>query len=288
MKKLLFFLAVLLLLLTGCDTNNSLLNSKITTTVYPIEYIVYRLYGYDSKIQSIYPNGSDPDKYNLTKKQLKDFASNTNIFVYNGLTKEKEVAKSLLNLNKRIQIIDVTYGIKSTNNIDELWLNPNNYLTLVTTVKNDLIEINNSKYSTLKIEENFEILKEEISLLDVDLRTIASAAKKNNSNTIIIGDDAFAFLQEYGFQVINIANEANITTSIKNEFKEKRYTTIFVRSKEDVPNHIKDLVDNYSVSLVEIDTMETLSDEKRSDNDDYMSIMRDFFKKLSDTLLKKN
>ena len=56
MKKriLLTFLSILsVFLLTGCFDTNNLEGSNITTTVYPIEYLVDRLYGEHSNITSI-------------------------------------------------------------------------------------------------------------------------------------------------------------------------------------------------------------------------------------------
>ena len=37
----------------------------------------------------------------LTDKQIKDFSKKTNLFVYNGLSSEKEIAKTLINKNKK-------------------------------------------------------------------------------------------------------------------------------------------------------------------------------------------
>ena len=45
--------------MTGCFDKNNLKNAKVTTTVYPIEYLIQRLMvGNDIKITSIYPNGT--------------------------------------------------------------------------------------------------------------------------------------------------------------------------------------------------------------------------------------
>ena len=59
-------------------------NISITTTVYPITYIIQTLYGEYGNITSIYPNGVDASNYELTDKQINDF-SKTNLLIYNGL-----------------------------------------------------------------------------------------------------------------------------------------------------------------------------------------------------------
>ena len=155
-KLLLSFLSIIsIFLLTGCFDTNNLEGSNITTTVYPIEYLVERLYGDHSNITSIYPNDIDISKYELTNKQIDKYSKETTLFVYNGLSNEKEIAKTFINENKDIQIIDVSYGLKYKYGVEELWLSPNNYLMLANTIKNDLEELSASKYAAEEIEENY-------------------------------------------------------------------------------------------------------------------------------------
>ena len=286
-KLLLTFLSILsIFLLTGCFDTNNLEGSNITTTVYPIEYLVDRLYGEHSDITSIYPNEVDISKYELTDKQVKEYAKETTLFVYNGLSNEKEIAKTLINKNKKMQIIDVSYGMNYKYGVEELWLNPNNYLMLANTIKNDLEELSSSKYAAEEIEKNYDKLEEDLTTLDAELRNIAKAAINSKSETIVIAYDSFGFLERYGFNVINISSENNITSSIKNKFKNKTYTKIFVADKNKVSDSVKDLVDNYKVELIEINTMNTLTDKERNNKDNYLTIMNDFITNLSDTVLK--
>src|SRR5574344_1557855 len=134
MKKFIkgLILSLSVLLLAGCFKMDNMEGINIYTTVYPIEYIAKYLYGENATIQSIYPNGIDPYNYELTDKQINDY-SKANLFVYNGLSNEKEIARTFVNKNKNINIIDVAYGLNieySTNSYEELWLSPNNFLML--------------------------------------------------------------------------------------------------------------------------------------------------------------
>ena len=289
MKRKLLLSSLLLMILfsiTGCFNNDDLEGSKITTTTYPVEYLISRLYGEKSTITSIYPNDTIIADYDLTDKQIKTFAKETDLFIYNGLTKEKEITKSLLNKNKKIQIIDVSYGIKYHYGVEELWLNPNNFLMLANTVKSDLIDISANKYVGEDIEKKYEELEEDLSILDNEIRSIAESAIKSNSHTIVIADDSFGFLAEYGFEIVNISNENNFTSTIKNKFKNKTYKHILVRDKNNAKDAIKDIVDNYGATLIEVDTMETLSDDQRKNNDNYLSIMNEFITNLANITLK--
>lgn len=289
MKRKIIYLLILsiisLTLTTGCFDGDELEGSKITTTVYPIEYIVKRLYS-NGEINSIYPNDVNINEYKLTDKQINDFSKDTTLFVYNGLTSEKEIAKTLIDKNKDIQIIDVSYGLKYKYGIEELWLSPNNYLMLANTIKNNLEELSSSKYAAENIEKNYATLEEDLSSLDAELRNLAKSAQKNNTATIVVAYEAFGFLEKYGFNVVNISSETSITTAIKNNFKNNTYKYVFVEDKDHVADSIKDLVDNYDVQLVEIKTMTTLTDDERNNNDNYLTIMRDFISNLSNIVLK--
>lgn len=283
---LLIILSIAILTLTtGCN-NDKLEGSNITTTIYPIEYLVNVLYGDKSNITSIYPNDTNIEEYKLTEKQINDYAKTTSLFVYNGLSNEKEIAKTLINKNSDLQIIDASYGLKYKYGLEELWLNPNNFLMLANTIKDDLENLSSSKYTAEEIEKNYNQLEESLTTLDAELRTIAKAAIKNNNETIVIAYNSFGFLEKYGFKIINISSENNITSSIKNKFKDKTYTKIFVDDKDNVSDSIKDIVDNYKAELIEINTMTTLTDQERTNGDNYLTIMNGFITKISDVVLE--
>ncbi len=290
-KNIIIFILIAFLTLgltTGCD-KDELKGSSITVSVYPIEYLITNLYDMEESnytINSIYPNGTNIEDYELTDKQLTDYSKSTNLFVYNGLSNEKEIAKTLINKNKKIQIIDVSYGLKYQYGVEELWLNPNNFLMLANTVKSDLEELSASKYAADKIEKKYAELEENLTTLDAELRAISKTAINNGKKTIIIAYDSFGFLEKYGFTIVNITNESNITSSIKNKFKDKTYKYIFVNKKEDVSDSIKDLVDNYGAELVEIDTMTTLTDKQKNNKENYLTIMNDFLTTLANVTSK--
>ena len=73
---------------------------------------------------------------------------------------------------------------------------------------------------------------------------------------------------------------------IQNKFKNKVYTHILVADKSKVSDGVKDLVDNYGAELVEINTMNTLTDQERTNKENYLTIMNDFITKLSNVVLK--
>ena len=284
-KKILYILILLISIipLGGCFEEEKINSTKITTTIYPFEYIINRLYTKEN-VTSIYPNGTDISNYKLTNKQIDEFSKNTNLFIYNGLTEEKEIARKLVNKNKKIQIIDVTYGLKYSHGIEELWLSPSNYLMLCNTVKNDLIDLNNNKYTSKEIEKNYDAIEEELSILDANLKAIADNATEAKK-VLVIADNSFEFLNDYGFITVNISDKNNITSNIKEKFKNKTYTTIYAKENEELMDEVKDLVDNYTAKVTYINTMTTLTDKEKENNENYLTIMNKFVSELSNNVL---
>jgi len=158
-KKILCLFAFITLFTTGCK-KDSMDDITIYTTTYPIEYITNVLYGENSNISSIYPN----EIIELSDKLIKDY-SNANMFVYNGLSNEKNYTVKMLNNNKNLMPVDATMGMENEDGIEELWLNPSNFLMLCLNIKNGMKEYIDNTVLRKQIDTNYEKLKLEISEL---------------------------------------------------------------------------------------------------------------------------
>ena len=192
MKKIGKILLLLIgsFLVSGC---NNLENANVYTTTYPIEYLAQSLYGEHSTIQSIYPNGTDVTTYELTDSQKSTY-SKAEIFIYNGTTDEKEIAKDFSNSNRKLKVIDAAYSLKYKYGVEELWLNPSNYLMLASNIKDNLEEQIGTKYINEEIDAKYDDLKEQLSIMDADIRSIAKDASERNQNTIVTSSNVFKFL----------------------------------------------------------------------------------------------
>ncbi len=276
MKKIfcMLILGGLLFFTGGCWQWNDLDNATIYTTVYPIEYLVESLYSNYKSSSSIYPPNADVTTYSLTDKQINDFSKGT-LFVYNGITNEKQIAKAFINENKNMKIIDVAQGLKYTYGVEELWLSPSNYLMLATNFKNNLEKLIGSKYTNEDIENKYHNLEETLSVMDAEIRKIASVAKENNRNTLVATKKIFKFLENYGFNVICLEdyeeNSANLNT-LKNNFRNGNYKYLFKRNDEETSNIILDLKDNYNANILDINMMNTLNNQDYN----YLTIMNEF------------
>lgn len=281
MKKIGKILLLLIgsLLVSGC---NNLENATLYTTTYPIEYLAKTLYETHSTIQSIYPDGTDVTTYELTDTQ-KDTYSQAEIFIYNGTTDEKEIAKDFSNSNRKLKVIDAAYSLKYKYGVEELWLNPSNYLMLASNIKDNLEEQIGTKYINEEIDAKYDELKEKLSIMDADIRSIAKEAKERNQNTIIAASNVFKFLEDYGFQVISLEDYENGSaslTTLKNNFNSGTYQYLLIKSTELTNEMITEITTQTNAKTITVNMMNTLSEEDRENNENYFTIMEDFINNL--------
>lgn len=271
-------LFIALILLTGCFKRDNMDDISIAVTKYPIEYLVKNIYGFNSTVSSVYPVGSDVDTYTLSKKQLRKYSTN-DIFVYNGLTDEKKIAAGLLNYNSSIKIIDVAKGLNDTYEEEELWLSPSNYLMLAQNIKDSLLSYTNSTILKQEINDAYEELKLNISMLDANIKVIAENA---NNKTIIVGNDLFKFLEKYGYNVLSIDESKNKKSDYqeaKNLVSNKSNSYVFVLEKSVNDENVAKLK-NAGASIVSIKSLKSLTQDEINDGYDYLQYMNTFIDDL--------
>lgn len=272
MKKIKYILLFIILFgLTGCIKNNSMEDIKISTSVYPINYIVSTLYGNHSTISSIYPNDDDINSFKVTDTLLEQY-SDSDLFIFNGLSDEKKYVKKMLKYNNNLKIIDVSSNMKYEYSIEELWLDPNNLLTIANNIKKGFDEYITSTYLTNEINEKYYNLKIELTTLD---GKFYSAAKNSNINTIIISDDTFKFLEKYGFNIISLDPDTTTDKDIsdaKEALLNGTSKSVFIKYKEEPQGNIKDVIDSTGATKRELYTMTNLTDINTEKND-YISLM---------------
>lgn len=279
-KKILI-LVLIMFGLAGCGKSNN--TDIVYTTIYPIEYLTNYLYGTENTVNSIYPNGADINSYKLTNMQKENY-SKGKLFVYNGLTSEKELAREFLNQNPNLLLIDVSYGLNYEYAIEELWLSPNNFLMLAKNIRNNLIDYTPSTVLTKQIEEKYEELEETLSFMDAELRSVAIEAKKEGTSTLIVSSHKLSFLSKYGFEVI-ILNEEISADNLKEAFQNGTYKDIYLCDSDTKTELLTLLENDYEANIINVDTMVTLTDEEENNNENYLTIMRDFIDNIRNTTL---
>lgn len=276
-------IVALILCLSGCFKKDTLTNDNVYTTIYPIQFLTNYLYGEQKQVSSIYPNGANVESYELTNKQ-KDTYHKGALFVYNGLTREKELAREFLNDNKSLLLIDVSYGLSYQDNIEELWLSPNNYLMLAKNIKNNLIDYTTSKTVIDSIEKKYKELEETLSYMDANLRNIASTSVMDGNNVLVVSSNKLNFLKNYGFEVVVLDDSVNAAT-IKASFKNGKYKDIYLCSTDLKSDLINELENNYKANVINVNMLYTLADRDAQAGDNYLTLMGDFVENIRNTAL---
>lgn len=250
MKKILLILGVLFL--TGCNvTTNSVENIIIYTSTYPIEYITDKLYGNHARIFSIYPN----EIIEISDTLLEDY-SKSNMFVYNGLSNEKNYAVKMLNKNKKLMIIDAAMGMKHNHKLEELWIDPSNFLMLTQNVRNGFKEYIKAQYLLDEINQNYELLKLAISEIDADIKIMVENAEDKH---LLVSNNAFKFFEKYGLNVISLDKETELFDKRKADaldlIKNKKVKGVLIFKDENLDKDIEQFIKDNKLETIVFDSL---------------------------------
>ena len=275
------------IIITGCDINSKTMeNINIYTTNYPINYLITSLYGEHSKIYSIYPTGVNISEYELSDRKLEEY-SQSELFIFNSLDKDRDYAVKMINLNNKLKVIDVATGMKYDNSIEELWLNPNDYLMMAQNIKKGLAEYINNPYLVEEIEEKYNTLEYNISKLDANLNeTIENASYK----TIVVDNDMFKYLKKHNLKVISLEENEDLSSNKIEEVKalidSGNIKYIYSNSKE-TNQTVKTLLADKKVELIPLNTMNSIDGGATTSNDNYITIMTNNIDLLKKELYKE-
>ena len=288
MKKIvsILILFVLVFSLSGCIKRDNMEDITIYTTNYPTEYITKRLYGDYSTVRSIYPDGVDINNYKLTNKQIEDY-SKADLFIFNGLSNEKNYVEPMRKINKNLKIIDTTLSMEYNNSIEELWLDPSNFLMMAQNIKTGFGEYIDSYYLNNEIEEKYEDLKVETSNLDAKIKDIIS---NGNSKAIVASSNLFKYLEKYGLTVYSL-DESNsdvnaIYRQVRNMINNGEIKYIFITSNDETNTLVNRLTSETEVQTQSWNTLSNLTEIQRTENEDYFTIMNSNLELLKNELYK--
>ena len=283
MKKIFYslILVICVLVLSGCK-KDSMDDIVVYTTTYPIEYITYELYGDNSTVNSIYPN----EIIELSDKLIKDY-SEGNLFVYNGLSTEKDYAVKMINNNKNLMIVDATMGMEYENGIEELWLNPSNFLMLCLNIRNGMKEYIDNGVLRKQIDENYEKIKLNISELDADIKLWVENADKNR---ILVSNNSLKFLEKYNVEVLSVQDDENLTETVINnvskEITNGNIKYIYMFEGDKLSEDVDKLLKNNNIERVYFDSLTILNEDNKKNGKDYLKVMNDNLELLKKELYK--
>lgn len=276
MKRLFLILLILSFVFTtsGCVKKYDMEDINVITTIYPIEFVVDYLYGDNSNVYSIYPKGANIDNYEITDKQIKDF-SEYDLFVYDGDSKERKYAVSMLNNNNELMLINASHGVDVRYSKYDLWLNPSNILMIGQNVRNELQTYIANPFLVEKINNQYQLLKLSISELETEFK---KTADNSYDKRIISSDETLLFLNKYGFEVINLTEngerkENNISLA-KSLLDNKTLSYIFIHEDDKYLDIVNTLVSS-DENILTFRILEYIEEEDIANGDDYLSLMHD-------------
>ena len=150
---------------------------------------------------------------------------------------------------------------------------------IASNIKNSLKEYVSNQKIIDKIDDNYDKLKVSISEIDVELKTIAENA---SNNTLIVGNNTFNFLKNYGFNVIYIDDSENSNTNLsqaKKLVQNKSVSNLFVLSGYTETNNIKELVKS-GITIKEVPNLYTINSEQRNNNQDYLFFIKNMVENI--------
>lgn len=273
MKKYLLIIVTVIMIFTlsGCK-KDSMEGINIYTSIYPIEYITDKLYGEYSNISSIYPN----EVIKLSDKLLQDYSSG-DLFIYNGLSSEKDYAVKMLNNNKNLMIVDATMGMNVEYSDEELWLNPSNFLMLCLNIKNGMKEYITNSFLKKQIDNNYDEIKLLVSELDAETKLMVENA--TDTNTILVSNDLFKYLEKYNLNVISLENNSELTdikiAEAKSAIDSGTIKYIIMMPNDTLSDKVEELVASNNIEKLYYNSITTLSANDEKNGNDYLSIMRE-------------
>ena len=272
-KKIIIIMILVLFTTTGCFKTDDMENINIITTVYPIEYVLTNLYGERAIINSVYPDGINIYEYKFSEKEYKDF-SKQKLFVYNGLSDDKDIAIKLLNKNNKLLILDTSFGMEYEYGLEELWLNPSNLLMMSQNIKNGLSELIESNLIKDDINKKYNELKVQLSELDADIKDLSEHA---SNKTIIVSSPTLMYLSKYGFNVLLINDDKENSKNYSDALKlinDKTVSYIYSLENEEESKSLAQIKKETKVEVLEIDRIDNMTDEERDNKKDYISLMQ--------------
>jgi zinc transport system substrate-binding protein len=285
LKNILLILGICLIL-SGCDIeSDNMKDINIYTTTYPINYLITSLYGEYSKVYSIYPNGVNLDEYKISNRKLEEY-SKSDLFIFNSLDKDRSYAVKMINNNSNLKVIDVSTGMNYSNGVEELWLNPYNYLMMAENIKNGLSEYINNPYLIEEINKNYDKLSLDISKIDADLTESIGNAKYK---TIIVDNDLFKFLEKYGLTVISLDENDNISLNKIEEVKKliaNKSIKYIYSTKKTSNTTVNNLIKNTGIELITINDMHSIDGGINNTNDNYLTVMKNNINLIENELYK--
>lgn len=291
MKKILGFLLVCMLVLSGCTTTVKKEKLQIYASFSLIQDLTKKIVGDKADVKLVVENSEEAHDYEISTKKLAE-VSKANVVIYNGvefetwIDKVKEVAKqtSFIDTSNGIAVLEGGHeheeGEKHEHKEGEehnhehnphIWMSIKNAVKQLKTIKDQLVKIDpeNKDY----YEANYKKYEKEFNDLEAEY---ATKLKNTKRKTIVVTHEAYTYLaHDYGLEEHSISgispdSEPSLAklAELTKLVNEEQVTTIFF--DENATSVVSDTL----AKEAKVKTAILYSLEKIDENEDYLSLMR--------------
>lgn len=281
MKKLLLYLPLITLILSGC--NDSMTNDKIKimTSFFVMEDFARKVGGQYVDVQSIIPSGGEIHGYEPTTGDIVAL-SEADLFIYNGAGLEPFV-ESLQQAvgNPELQYIETSQGLTLLNEDDHqdahTWLSPLNAKKQMENIKNAIVGIDaqNAAY----YEERYSVFADKFDKLHEQYTVLLAPGA---GNYLVTGHAAFGYLTDaYNLIALPIGghdSEQEPTqqdiASVIDIVKENDIRYVYAESLNP-SDAVLTIIAETGAELEILSPLEGLTTAQIMSEEDYFSVMKD-------------
>ncbi len=266
MKK---YISIIFLLLTvvGCTSSHKNAKRQITVSIEPLRYFTEQIVGNKFKVNTMVPNGGNPETYEPTAQQMVDL-SNSNLYIKVGhIGFERIWMKKLIQNAPRIIVVDTSIGINpcSSNHhpVDpHTWMSTTSALQIAKNIYKAILQIDVKDSAFYK--RNLVQLIKKIELTDRRVRQ--QLTKCHPSSFLIYHPTLTYFARDYQLLQIPIEKDgrepsASQLQQIIQLARGKQVKTLFVQ-KEFAMRNTQIISSTLHISPVEINPLSYHWDEE--------------------------
>jgi zinc transport system substrate-binding protein len=144
-------------------------------------------------------------------------------------------------------------------------------------IKNGMKEYITNTFLKKQIDNNYDELKLLVSELDAETKLMVENA--TDSNTLLVSNDLFKYLEKYNINVISLENNNNLNDQLINEAKiaidSGAIKYIIMMPNDTLSDKVEDLISRNNIEKLYFNSITTLSATDEKNGKDYLTIMRE-------------
>lgn len=280
---------------------------KIVTTIFPIYDFINNIGGDKVDVSMLIPSGVDVHDYEPTPQDI-ILINESDLFIYMGEDIEYWVKNIIDSLDKEVKIIDVTKGIdliekekfEETHNIHDtyehnqhehesekydthIWLDPKKSMEMVNNISKELCKFDSENKNFYEI--NTQNYLNKLKSLDDDFSNLI---KNNNKKIAFGGPFSYSyFVDRYSLEFVSAYESCGENSEpsvfklkeVIDQMNENNIKVIFYKEFSSA-NIAKTISEETGASMLEFNSIHTVSQEDLEKHVSYISLMRKNFENL--------